>query len=253
MFSDQESTAAFFEVQAGLPRQGPGSDASTLRALQCLPDLRPDALVVDLGCGPGRQTLVLVQALGLKVVAVDTHQPFLDQLLSHAAGCGLSDGIDARNAPMETLEFAGESVDLIWAEGSLYLMGVANALHRFRPMLRPGGAIAFTELSWTAENPPAEAAEYFSTAYPEMVTVEGNRLKAAAQGYEVVYSFELPAEDWWTDYYGPLSERIELLRPGAGEKPALQRALETAEEEIRMFTRHGDSYGYVFYIVRKPE
>lgn len=69
-----------FLVHRDLPREGPGCDAATLRALRGLPELPPSSRVFDLGCGPGAQTLVLARALGTRVVAVDLRRPFLDQI-----------------------------------------------------------------------------------------------------------------------------------------------------------------------------
>ena len=65
---------AFFKLHSGLPREGPGSDASTRKAIRALPSLPPSPRVVDLGCGPGRQTLVLAQALSSSIIAADIHQ-----------------------------------------------------------------------------------------------------------------------------------------------------------------------------------
>ena len=41
-------------------------------------------VIVDAGCGSGRQTLALGRALGTAVHAVDSHQPFLDDLVRRA-------------------------------------------------------------------------------------------------------------------------------------------------------------------------
>ena len=48
-------------LHQGLPREGPGDDGCTREALRRLPELRPEAVVLDLGCGPGGQTLVLAK------------------------------------------------------------------------------------------------------------------------------------------------------------------------------------------------
>jgi ribosomal protein L11 methylase PrmA len=66
---------AFFTLYRGLPRQGPGSDACTREALKRLPTLPASPRVVDVGCGSGRQTLVLAEALRTRILAVDLHRP----------------------------------------------------------------------------------------------------------------------------------------------------------------------------------
>jgi len=71
---------AFFRLFDELPRHGPGSDDSTREALRRLPPLPAAPRVLDLGCGAGRQTLVLARELGAPITAVDLHAPFLAKL-----------------------------------------------------------------------------------------------------------------------------------------------------------------------------
>jgi hypothetical protein len=47
----------FFFRHRDLPREGPGTDECTQEALRLLPPLPPQPRVLDLGCGPGAQTL----------------------------------------------------------------------------------------------------------------------------------------------------------------------------------------------------
>jgi ubiquinone/menaquinone biosynthesis C-methylase UbiE len=52
---------------------GPGSESSTQRALMAAPDLPDEPEILDIGCGPGRQTLQLAERTGGRVSAVDLH------------------------------------------------------------------------------------------------------------------------------------------------------------------------------------
>ena len=47
MTEQDRMTSLFFELFTGLPRQGPGDDASTLKALALVPDVGPDTRVLD--------------------------------------------------------------------------------------------------------------------------------------------------------------------------------------------------------------
>ena len=243
---------AFFTLYSDLPREGPGSDASTLEAIKRLPGLPESPRVVDLGCGPGRQTLVLARTLKVPIVAIDVHQPFLDQLTIAAAKAGPADYVHTRRISMDALDYAAESIDLIWAEGAAYIIEVSEALRLWRPLLRTGALLAFTEATWLTDNPPAEAAAFWEKAYPDITTIAGNLRKAEAEKYEVIDTFPLPAEDWWAEYYAPLQQRITALRSDAAAWPELAAVIAETEEEINMFARFGASYGYVFYILRKP-
>ena len=243
---------AFAELHSGLPREGPGSDASTREALRRLPPLPEGARVLDVGCGPGAQTLVLARELKTAILAVDIHQPYLDELEESAKERGLDTRIETHALSMDALDFPAESFDLIWSEGAAYIIGVPRALRLWRPLLSPGGFLAFTEATWLTGDPPAEVAEFWQQGYPDIGTVEANRGKAEAEGFEVLDTFVLPAEDWWTEYYTPLQRRMEALRKEQARRPDLAEAIRDTEQEIDMFVRFGDTYGYVFYLLQRP-
>src|SRR5256885_15654205 len=64
---------------AEMDKLGPGSDRDTLYVLRSLPKHRFD-VVVDAGCGAGRQTMALVKELNTRVEAVDSYRPILHRL-----------------------------------------------------------------------------------------------------------------------------------------------------------------------------
>ena len=59
------------DVHSGLPRQGPGDDESTLRALSFCTELPMQPAVLDVGCGPGMQTVALARGTDGTITAVD--------------------------------------------------------------------------------------------------------------------------------------------------------------------------------------
>ncbi len=244
---------AFMLVHAGIPREGPGSDASTRRALKLLSGLTKPLHALDLGCGPGKQTLVLAAEApaGSRITAVDIHRPYLDRLRRTASALGWDDRIEVKNASMDDLNLAPGSVDLIWAEGSAYCIGVEAALPLWLSLLAAGGRIGFTELTWLADKRPPEAAAFWADVYPDMTDLEGNTARLTAAGYELLHSFVLRPSDWWDEYFTPLLKRIECLRENAPGNVGLAPAIEATEREIEMYRRYGESFGYVFYLARR--
>ena len=91
---------AWWQVNGDLDQQGPGSDASTLRALAALPDVPDAPRIADLGCGPGRQTLALARATGGRIAALDILPPFLMRLRDRARRGGLERHIDLAQCDM---------------------------------------------------------------------------------------------------------------------------------------------------------
>jgi serine/threonine-protein kinase HipA len=242
------SDEALFLLHSGFPREGPGSDACTAEALRRLPRLPSDPVVLDLGCGPGRSSLVLAETLGVKVIAVDLHGPFLDQLAASAAERGLSDLIEPRCADMASPGLSPGSVDLIWSEGSAYVLGFAEALRAWRPLLKSGGLMAVSECTWLVDDPPEEARAFWGSAYPAMGTVAVNCHHAEDAGLEVLDTLVLPSSAWWDEYYTPLLDRAAALRPSADAD--LAALLDETEREVDLYWRRGESYGYAFYLLR---
>ena len=234
---------AIFQLFEGLARLGPGSEASTLRALRMLPALPPDPRVLDLGCGAGASTLVLARETGGHVTAVDMHQPFLDRLESRAKAAGLA--IETRCQSMDALDLPPGNYDLVWSEGAIYLIGFEHGLQLWRPLLRPGGYLCLTEITWLTDDPPAEARNYWDAAYPSMGSIGENLERARTAGYEPIGHFPLPRFDWETEYYAPLKARVD----GLSSEPAFAEVIKETEQEIDLYERFGDSYGYVFYLL----
>ncbi|NBD08839.1 class I SAM-dependent methyltransferase [Corallococcus sp. Z5C101001] len=239
---------AFFTLYNELPRLGPGSDDCTREALRRLEPLPTSPRVLDLGSGTGRQSLVLARIPGAHVTAVDLHRPYLDRLEREAREQGLAEVITTRQEDMGSLTLPPGAVDLLWSEGAIYLLGFGPGLRRWRPLLAPGGQVAVTECTWLTDARPPEAARFWSTAYPSMASIAENRATAEAEGFTVLDTFTLPASAWWDGYYTPLLQRIERLRPTADA--ALREVIAAAEQEVNLYRRHGDSYGYVFYLLR---
>jgi SAM-dependent methyltransferase len=241
--------AARFRLFEGLPRQGPGSDAATRVALRRLPPLPRGARVVDMGCGSGRAALVLAETLGTRVVAVDIHRPFLDQLAATAARRGLSALIEPRLADMADPRLAPASVDLLWSEGAIYLLGFAEGLRLWRPLLVPDGLLVASECSWLSDDRPGELVTYWQTAYPAMADVPGNTHRAEAAGYRLLDHVVLPSAAWWTEYYDPLQARMRALEGEVDD--ALEAMIAETRAEMALSRRYGDRFGYVFYLLQR--
>ena len=242
-----------YEFYQGLDRLGPGSTASTLAALERLPALPGSAKILDIGCGCGLQTLVLAERLSGQIIAVDNHQQFLDKLQQTLVQEGLTDRITPYLASMFELPFADQSFDLIWSEGAIYIMGFGEGLQNWRRLLKPAGLLAVTEVSWFTADPPAEIITYWKVNYPAMQTVEQNRKTIAASGYQLLGDFPLPASDWLEEYYQPQFAPLQKMRGKYPDQPEALAVCEEIEQEIEMYRRYGDSFGYQFFLMEKKK
>lgn len=239
----------FYELFEDLPRQGPGCREATLRALGLLKNLQSKPKVLDIGCGCGMQTLILAQELKTKILAIDNHKPVLDHLDKAAAREGMD--IETHELSMIDMPFDKESFDLLWCEGSIFIIGLLRGLKDFRTYLRPGGYMAFTEMCWFVNEPPAEAKAYFDRVYPDIRTIDEVSRMAADSGYKVIETFNLPESAWWDDYYTPMLERMKELKIRNAGVAGAEAVYAECEIEAEMFRKHSKSYGYTFFVLQK--
>jgi SAM-dependent methyltransferase len=242
----------FRELTEGLPRQGPGSSEATLRALGLTRQLPEHPKILDVGCGPGAQTIELARATNGEIVAVDIRQRFLDELTERARDAGVLPQITTVNVSMFDMGFPAESFDLIWSEGAIYIAGFAAGLGAWRRFLKPGGWLAVSELSWLVPNPPPEATQFWARKYPAMNSIERNCQIVSDTGYVDADGFVIPAKAWWDNYYSPSETRVAALRTKYPDDPDTLAILEDAQREYDLFRAHSDAYGYVFFVMRKP-
>ncbi len=91
----------------------------------------PTGVVVDVGCGVGRQTLVLARELQRGIHALDAHEPFLEVLQDRARAAGLDHLVETQCMDMEDVPDVFPQIGLLWSEGAVYNIGFGHALERW--------------------------------------------------------------------------------------------------------------------------
>ncbi len=243
-----DAAEVFWALHSGLPREGVGSDATTRTLLDLAAPLTPSPRALDVGCGPGRASLVLAGA-GARVTAVDLHEPFLHRTRAAAAGAGLRVAVE--RASMTALPHPDDTFDLLWCEGAAYLMGVDRALRAWRRLLRPDGALVLTDAVWTTADPSGEARAFWAQ-YPDMRDEAALVTGARAAGYDVLATHLLPDADWTDEYHRPLAAAIEAVVEGLPDPdPATAEVLAEARREIDVRQAHRTEFGYLALVLRR--
>jgi trans-aconitate methyltransferase len=248
--ADPHTFELFLEVYGTLPRAGPGGDEHTRRALELVPGPTPK-VVLDVGCGPGAQTICLARALPqAQILAVDLLPEMVQEANRRLVDEGVAGRAQALTGDMADLLVQPGSQDLIWCEGAIYFMGVAEALLAWRPLLARGGTVAFTEPLWLTEEPPQEVRTWWLSEYPTITDEGGIRAQIDRAGYRTVDAFTLPPSAWWDEYYEPMHTRIMALQTRLPDDPAAVAVARTALAEIDIFQRFSEHYSYAFFIVQ---
>ncbi|WP_286164202.1 class I SAM-dependent methyltransferase [Azoarcus sp. DN11] len=208
-------------------------------------------LVVDAGCGIGRQSLALASRLRTKVHAIDTAAQHLDSLNRYSMQLGIGQLVQTHCMDMADIPAVFREIDLLWSECAAYHIGFPNALQTWLPAIRPGGYAVISELSWLRDDVPEHVRTYFRRGYPDMRKIDENLAIACTAGYEAIDTHVLSRAAWVDGYY----DKLEPLATSLIQHP--EKAVRTFAAQtldgIRIFDSAENNYGYVFYVLRKPD
>jgi len=131
---------------------------------------------------------------------------------------------------MVDMDFPNESFDIIWAEGSIAVVGFKRGLKEWRQFLKPNRFLAVhDEIGDTTEK-----LEQISSC-----------------GYDLLEYFTLNDDTWWMEYYAPLEKRINEIRIKHANAPKALAVLDEEQREIDMFKKNPGRYCSVFFIMKK--
>ncbi|MFQ2191059.1 MerR family transcriptional regulator [Aeromonas jandaei] len=228
----------FIQLLDGMSYWGPGDRVFTQQQFAALP-IRPRR-ILDMGCGRGASTMALAQVTDAAIVAIDLEEEALAAVANSARAAGF-EHVTTLCANMAALPDDLAPADLIWAEGSAYVMGVANALKAWRPLLAsPQACIVLSDAVWLTDNSPEEALAFWQQDYPAMQTLAGLLETIQAAGYRCLSHTQLPQKAWH-NYLNPIEANLARYRDELGESPAWQ----DLSREIAIHRQYLGSYGYV--------
>jgi len=239
------------ELYRDILKEDPGRLDYTRKAFRMLPEL-VDPNILDIGCGEGAPTIELAKLSNGHVTGVDIDEKALNKLRRNVEELGLSDTIKIFNMSMSNLDFPSESFDVIWSEGAIWFMGFEKGILAWKKFIKPKGFLVVHEMCWINPNPPEEIENHWMKIYPGICTVDENLDMISICGYEVVASFPLPEKAWWELYFGPIHERIELLRVKYRDNPDAQIFLNKEQEDVDLHRRNLKWYGSAYFIMQKP-
>ena len=146
----------------------------TRKAFQLLPKLN-NPKILDIGCGSGIPTLELARLSHGEILGIDIDQPALDKFARKIKEAELANQVQAVNCSIFDMDFADESFDIIWSEGSIYAIGFERGLLEWRQFLKPGG---------------------FMVIHDEQGNVKEKLEQISDCGYELLGYFILSKETW---------------------------------------------------------
>jgi SAM-dependent methyltransferase len=219
-------------------------------AFQMLPALEHPR-ILDVGCGRGRPTLELARLSQGHVVGLDIDRSSLSTLARKAEEAGLSDRVRAVRCSMFAVSFPDGCFDVVWSEGSIFVIGFERGLKEWCRFVKPHGYLVVHDMVWLRPHPPREIYDYWKARYPGIRTVPGNLQRVPACGCDLIGHFTLPDDLWWTEYYAPLERRIREFRQTYAADPAALAVLEGEQRDVDLYKRHQKWYGSAYFILQK--
>lgn len=201
----------------------------TRKAFQMLPELDKPR-ILDIGCGSGVPTIELAKLNNGEIIGIDTDESLLEKLSRRIQEEGFSDRVKVKKCSLFEIHFPDESFDVIWAEGSISIIGFERGLEEWKRLLKTNG---------------------FLVVHDDIKNMSDKLKKIPNCGYKLINHFPLPEDAWWTEYYKPLEIQIKELRIKYKNDPEALKILKKYQNEIDTVKKKPKGCCSVFYIMQK--
>ncbi|MDA0149814.1 MerR family transcriptional regulator [Vibrio sp. LaRot3] len=244
MNEHQQYMADFEGLFEGLDHLGPSSQNDSLKALQSLPS--DQGHLLDIGCGKGVTSLLLAQHSQFDITALDNDEYSLSCLAESLRELGLEQRITMQCASMTDMPFEAELFDVLWSEGSAYIMGFEQALQQWRQFIKSDGYLVVSDLVWLTDQRSQEAEIFWQQNYPQMSSVQQREAIIEKAGYRLMESFTL-SKTAWDNYLQPLTNKVSTVK----ESEIRSNALVDIKTELNIHQQFLGQYGYQMFVLKK--
>jgi ubiquinone/menaquinone biosynthesis C-methylase UbiE len=186
--------------------------------------------ILDIGCGSGIPTLELAKLSNGHITAIDIDQKKLNILANKADKAGLANRLTIINCSLLKLDFPAQSFDIIWAEGSISVIGFEQGIKQWHTLIKNGGFLVVHD-----EKGPFK-----------------NKIKVIPElGYKLIDYFFLDQKIWWDIYFSPLDKYIKEIQKTYPESTRVNMILQNDRREIDEFYIYPERNQSVFFIMKK--
>jgi len=201
----------------------------TRKAFRMLPKCK-NPHILDIGCGTGVPTIELAKISNGHVIGIDIDVTTLNLLRRKIKEIGLNNQVSVIKDSIMTMDFPKESFDIIWAEGSIPVIGFENSIKRWSRFLKPNG---------------------FLVIHDENKDKTKKLGLIAKHGYTPIAQFELTDNLWWLEYFTPLEQLIQEFRHKYPNDSDLSNELNKDQIEIDKCKSNSTVISSFFVIMQK--
>lgn len=218
--------------------------------------------VLDLCCGTGVASRLMAREFGAVCTGVDNSEVLLRLARERALASGLSERMEFVQADARHVELPNGTFDLVLGlGGTLTYIDRPAGLERIRQLLKPGGALLFSDLIYLDSPPPDEVVRVLEEKAPESApraltlepavravleegihrfeTEHSYRALLDAYGYEVLFAFPAP-ESAWNAYYGLCAANML--------DPTMEPRIPVEADELASYYSWGGRWGVAYLV-----
>ena len=201
----------------------------TRRAYQTISGIAKPA-ILDVGCGSGVPTMELARLSSGHIVAVDTDRTSLNELKRKIESSRLSTHIEIIQCSLFDMCFKNECFDIIWAEGSINVIGFERGLSEWRRYLRPSG---------------------FIVIHDESGDLSDKIKQISACKYNLLDHFILAEDIWQQNYFAPLEKYISTNYQVQADGTESGELVEQDRRFVAEFKQYPTRFRSAFFIMRR--
>lgn len=201
----------------------------TRKAFRMLPKL-DNPRILEVGCGSGVPTMELARLSNGEIICLDINREFLDALVRKTEKAGIQDRVKAIKCSIFDMKFPGKSFDIIWAEGSISIIGFERGLREWKRFIKTNG---------------------FLVVHDEKGDIEEKLKQISLCGYELLGYFVLNEDSWWAEYFTPLQKLVFETQTKYANDAKYLGEIQNAQREIDWFKKNPERNSSVFFVMKK--
>lgn len=186
--------------------------------------------IIDMGCGTGVMALMLARRHNVVITCVDRDQWSLGVLRNNSIRSGTDDRIEIRHMDLRDVSCPESYFDMIISEGSVQVIGFDNALRKWRDMVRKGGYLLI---------------------HTDSLAREEREMAITSNGYRLMATDTIPANEWLRLYIGPLMDLIRSISCAGTKDAQLIERLEQDWKDVSNAKGDADKIESVLYLCKK--
>ena len=206
-------------------------DPYSKKAFHFLPYMS-QPIILDIGCGTGFSTILLATETDGNVFGIDIDRVSLDLLQEKIARFDLEDRISIIHDSITHHRFNNNFFDIIWAEGSLFIMGFKQSLTDWYQLIKPKG---------------------FLVVHDAMDAIDKKLEMIPRLGYLLINHFTITETQWWTTYFSPLKDLIKHYEKQSHTDEKLYALLLKDKDEISLYESDPSAQSSFYAIMQKIE